>query len=187
MTSRAKSYKPSRSEIVIAVIGLFGVLTTAFLSNWDKLFPKQNTVHAEYSGYRPTGNFETELRYFFEVSGLRVVMETQEQQLLQNTRNNLIAQNPKDAEEINRLIEDVSKDAPKTEDIIKLFVPIYQKHLTIAEIQELNKFYSTDVMQRMAQKLPLIAQDGAQIQAKLLTDMQQRFRDRANRELTKQE
>ena len=186
MTSGARSYKPTRPEIVIAVIGLFGVLTTAFLSNWDKLFPKQNTVQAEYSGYRPTGNFETELRYYFEVSGSRAGMETQQQQYLQAARNNLIEQNPKDAEEINRLIEDVSKETPKVEDIIKLFVPIYQKHMTIAEIQELNKFYSTDVMQRMVQKMPLIAQDAAQIQAKLLSEQQQRFRDRADRERTPQ-
>ena len=76
MTSAATERKPSkRGEIIIAIIGLVGVLVTGILSNWDKVFPKQNLVQATYSGYRPTGNFETELRYYFDVSGTRQALD----------------------------------------------------------------------------------------------------------------
>ena len=40
------------NEVLIAVIGLAGILVTALLSNWEKLFPKKNVIKATYSGYR---------------------------------------------------------------------------------------------------------------------------------------
>lgn len=92
-----------RNEIVIAIIGLVGALVTGFLSNWDKVFPKQNTFQATYSGYRPTGDFETELRYYFEVSGTRAALESTQRQLVQNAKISLLSEYPKDAEQINKI------------------------------------------------------------------------------------
>ena len=54
-------------------------------------------------------------------------------------------------------------------------MPVYQKHFSLTEIQESNKFYSTDVMQGMVKKTPLVAQDAAPIQTKILNDCMERL------------
>ena len=70
-----------KTEIVIAVIGLIGVIATGVLSNWEKIFAKGEVLTATYEGYSPTGNFETEFRYFFEVSGNRAMSEQLQEQI----------------------------------------------------------------------------------------------------------
>lgn len=159
-----------RGEIVVAVIGLIGVVLTGALSNWDKLFPKQNVLQATYSGYRPTGNFETEFRYYFDVSGTRQGLESMQKQLLLNAKNAALAQNPSEAKEIERFFKVVEQEAIKLDEVIREVLPIYQKHFTLAELQELNKFYSTEAMQGMVKKMPLISQDAAPAQLKMLNE-----------------
>jgi len=178
-----ETQKSPRVEIIVAIIGLLGILVTAFLSNWDKVFPKQNIVQATYSGYRPTGNFETEFRYYFEVSGTRVMIESMQQQVIQNAKYNLISQYPGEAETINKIFEVAAKESPTLEDMMKDLMPVYQKHFSISEIQELNKFYSTDSMQSMVRKMPLLTHDAAPIQVKILNDYFDRFYNRLNKEL----
>jgi len=165
---------------VTAILGLVGVLVTALLSNWDKLFPKKNIVKAEYTGYRPTGNFENELRYFFDVSGTRAMAESTNEQIIQTQTLNLLSAHPEDAERINREVDAVRKEAIRFDDVIKAILPVYQKHFTLSEIQELNKFYSTDVMQGMANKIPLVAQEVGPIQVQLMSDYFQRLDERLN-------
>jgi hypothetical protein len=175
MTTAAAEPKASRrGEVVIALIGLAGVLTTGVLSNWDKLFPRQNVVQATYSGYRPTGSFETEFRYYFDVSGTRQAIESMQRQLLLNAKNAALAQEPAKAKKIDEMFAVIDKESIKIDDVIREVLPIYQKHFTLAEIQELNKFYSTEVMQTMVKKMPLITQDAAPIQIKMMQDYMQR-------------
>ena len=68
------------NEVLIAIIGLIGNLVTAGLSNWDKIFPENNVIEAQHSGYRPTDNYETELRHYFNVSGTRLVLDNMQKQ-----------------------------------------------------------------------------------------------------------
>jgi hypothetical protein len=164
------------NEIIVAAIGLIGVVTTALLSNWDKLFRK--VVQAPYSGYIPTKNFETELRVFFEISGTRKLLEAQQEQLLQNIRASLLIEQPGEAENINKHVDAVRDEAIKYEEVVKAILPVYQKYYNIGDIQELNKFYSTDIMQNMAAKGPLIAQDLAPIQNKMFGDYLKRLNKR---------
>ncbi len=171
-----------RTEIVIAIIGLVGIFVTAFLSNWDKIVYKQNIVQATYSGYRLTGNYETELRYFFEVSGARATAEFLQQQLVQNARISRLSKNPEDAEQINKLFDAITKEAVTYEDVFRELLPVYQKHLSLNEIQELNKLYSTDIMQDMVKKMPLLTQDAAPIIMRLMNDYFERVGERVNGE-----
>jgi len=180
--SRTSHRQPKRSEIIIAIIGLVGILATGFLSNWDKIFPKDNILRATYS-YRPTGNFETEFRYYLEISGARAMIESMQQQFVQKAKENLLSQNPSDTERINRLFDVATKESPRFEDILRDLLPIYQKYFSLGEIQELNRFYSTDVMQSFVKKLPLLTQDAAPIQVKLMQDYYKRLDDRLNVEL----
>src|SRR5215475_10793484 len=112
-----------RSEVLIAVIGLVGVLATGVLSNWDKLFPKHDVVAATYSGYRPTGDFETEFRYYFDVSGSRLAIESMQRQFLQQMKTNLISQNPSDAEEIGKAFDIIASEGLTVDDVIKAILP----------------------------------------------------------------
>lgn len=172
---------PEHSGVIVtAILGLVGVLATALFSNWDKLFPKKNIVQAQYTGYRPTGNFETELRYFFDVSGARAMMESTQERLIQNQMLNLLSTHPEDAERINKEVDAVRREAMRFDDVIRALLPVYQKYFTLSEIQELNKFYSTDVMQGMATKFPLVAQDAGPIQIQLMNDYFQRLEERLN-------
>jgi hypothetical protein len=164
----------STIDIFIAIIGLVGGVVTAVVSNWDKLFGKGETIQAKTT-YRPTGEFETELRYFLDVSGARKASDSQTRQLIQVEKMNELMKNPENAKEINKLFDVITKEAIRFDDVIIALLPVYQKHFTLAELQELNKFYSTETMQNMIVKLPLIAQDAAPIQVKLISDYYERL------------
>ncbi|MHC4269879.1 MAG: DUF2059 domain-containing protein [Planctomycetota bacterium] len=170
--------KSKRNEITIAIIGLIGIIATGVLSNWDKLFPDQKMIQASYSGYRATGNFETELRYYFEVAGVRSTIENMERQIIENLKVNLTAQHPEEAKEIKEILNIVHEETITVDELIKKQLPVYRKHFTIEELQELNKFYSTEIMQNMVMKIPLIAQDAAPLQVELLQKFQQRYIER---------
>ena len=176
-----------KSEIQIAIIGLVGVLATAIFSNWDKIFPDQNVVQASYSGYRPTANFETELRYFIEVSGTRATIENMQKQLLNSLKIKLLAESPEHAEEIDAVLNTALKESITIEEVLKIMLPVYQEHFTIEEVQELNKFYSTEIMQDMIRKMPLVTQELAPLQAELIQEFQVRFTKRLQETLHRKE
>lgn len=179
MTTAATKQKPSkRGEIIIAIIGMLGVALTGVFSNWDKIFPKQNVVQATYSGYRPTGNFETEFRYYFDVSGSRQGLESMQRQLLINAKNAALTQNPTDAENIEKAFQIIEREAIKLDDVIREILPIYENHFTLVELQELNKFYSTEAMQAMVKKLPLVTQDAAPGQLRMMNEYLERVSSR---------
>ena len=67
------------------------------------------------------------------------------------------------------------EELPKFDSLVETFMPIYVKYYTLAEIQELNKFYSTDIMQQLVKTQPLIMQDAAPLFTKMYMDMQQRL------------
>jgi hypothetical protein len=153
-----------RSQILIALIGLVGVLTTGVLSNWDKLF--SHVVTVSYQGYKPTGDFETELRYFFEITGRRKTGD----RLIEAVRSGLISANPQNAEKINQQLNAASETALTSDETLAATLPIYAKYYTVAEIQELNKFYSTEIMQEYLKREPLLQEESWRVIAKLTSD-----------------
>jgi hypothetical protein len=171
-------FKSKKNEITIAIIGLIGILLTGVLSNWDKIFPDPEVIIVSFSGYRETGNFETELRYYFEVSGVRATMENMQQQLANSFKIELTAQYPENREEIDAVINVALKEAITLDEVIKKLLPVYRKHFTVQEIQELNRFYSTEIMQNMINKMPLLTQEMAPLQVELFQDFERRFETR---------
>ena len=165
--------RSKKSEVTIAVIGLVGVLVTAVLSNWGVIF--HNEIRAGYAGYRATGDFETELRYYMDVSGTRKAIESTQQQLAVNYRMSLISEYPESAEAVDAVVDAVLEEAISVDEVIVALLPAYRNHFTIEELQELNRFYSTEVMQNMVRKLPLLAQEAAPVQAKLMQEYQNRL------------
>lgn len=51
----------------------------------------------------------------------------------------------------------------KAEELIDLIIPIYKKHFTQAEIQQLIAFYKTPIGQKVTATLPIIASESMQI------------------------
>ena len=156
------------------------MIATGALSNWDKLFPRANVVQATYSGYRPTGSIDTEIRYFLEVSGQRQMYDATQQQVLQKVREELLLKYPEDAAATTEELAILEKEAISFDEAVKAILPVYRKHFTLAELQELNKFYSTDAMQAMVKKTPFVAQDLAPVQLKMMSDFLARVEARLN-------
>ena len=59
---------------------------------------------------------------------------------------------------------------PTFDETVAAEVPIYAKYYTVAEIQELNRFYSTEIMQQYLKKEPLVQQETTRAIVKLVTD-----------------
>ena len=81
------------------------------------------------------------------------------------------------------MIDILSEESLSLDDVIKAYMPVYKKYYTIEELQELNKFYSTDLMQSMVKKNPSIAQELAPIQMELLTDHAEKLKKRLTQAL----
>lgn len=171
-------FKSKKNEITIAIIGLIGILITGVLSNWDKIRPDPEVIQVISPGYRATGNFETELRVYFEVSGVRATMENMQQQLANSLKMKLIAQNPENVEKIDAKINILLEEAITLDEAIKKLLPVYRKYFTIQELEELNRFYSTEIMQNMINKMPLLTQEMAPLQVELFQDFERRLKTR---------
>ena len=63
----------SKRELLITLIGLVGMVLTGVFTNWEDTFA--DTITVEYENYIPTGKFETELRYYFDIIGQRETFE----------------------------------------------------------------------------------------------------------------
>jgi hypothetical protein len=168
----------SGNEVTIAIIGLAGVLVTAFLSNWEKMFPKKNEVKVTFSGYHQSNDFETELRYYFLISGARKMLENMTLQLSINQRASLIQEYPEDADGINKIMDASLEEAITVDDVIKNLLPVYKNYFSIEELQEMNKFYSTEIMQNMVKKMPGLTIEAAPVQVELINDFQSRLNTR---------
>jgi Uncharacterized protein conserved in bacteria (DUF2059) len=170
-TERPTHFALRRTEILIAIIGLLGVLATALLSNWDKVFAGKETLVTSYEGYQPTGVFETEFRYFFEVSGTRAATEQMQEHMLSALRLKLLKEHPESASKTEEMLQAVRESAPSFDEVRERFLPIYRKHFSVDELQELNRFYSTEIMRKMIGKLPLLTQESAAIQMELMQEL----------------
>lgn len=150
-----------RNEILIAAIGLVGVLATAVFSNWDKIFPPDDVVKAKFSGYQPTGDPQVELRYFTEITGMRDMLKQTQSGMLDHFRKQAESQAGADPEFVAKSFKIVEEEmATQYDEIMNVYVPIASKHLSVGEVQELNKFYSTPLMRDLiSRKMPLINQE----------------------------
>jgi hypothetical protein len=158
-----------RNEITIALLGLVGIIAVAVVSNWDKMFPKTGVIQAVYSRYKPTGNFETELRYYLEVSGAPKLSAAHEE-LMTQYENILIAQHPGDWNQIHNALAKAEEQTGRDWD--QLALPIYEKYYTIEELQELNKLYSTKIVRKMVKKSRLISQELSLIRGEQFQELQ---------------
>jgi hypothetical protein len=68
---------------------------------------------------------------------------------------------------IDEMIDDIDKDYPM-DAILKDMVPIYQRHLTKSDSDQLIAFYSSPVGQRMLRELPAVTSEAMQVSSSYL-------------------
>ena len=67
----------------------------------------------------------------------------------------------KQLEALNGIVDDMMADMPLNE-LIEAMVPIYQRHLTKSDLEELIRFYSSPVGQKLLREQPQMMQEGMQ-------------------------
>jgi hypothetical protein len=75
---------------------------------------------------------------------------------------------------------DFEKEFSKTsiDDLVDLLIPVYQKHMTIADLQKIIEFYQTPVGKKYAEKTPMIMQESMQVGQQWGMDMGQKFQEK---------
>lgn len=139
---------PRRSEIIIAAIGLVGVIVTALASNWDKISSAGgNTSNAPIA----SDDINVQLRYYVDSNGLRAAMESLEKARAERLR----IQYKADPDTVNCMLD---MGLP-TSQLVDIAVNALKGHFTLEEIKELNRISASPIMKRLAEKQPAISLD----------------------------
>lgn len=145
-----KDRKSSKSAIIIAVITAVSGVAVGIIGNLDKI---SDLFKEEISGgYAPTRDFETEYRYFHEVSGGRRNSE----KLREFARNRWLSELSNDDkisdEELKKLTVAYDRITLSVEDQLKIIIPIMRRFYSIDELVKLNELYSTVEMRRFVER-----------------------------------
>lgn len=139
-----------RNEIIIALIGLLGVIFTAVISNYDKLSDGNPKTKNKFP-YENVEDVDLQMRYFIEVSGLRDGL---------NEMNRIAAEKYRlkygaTEEEINCILD----NRIQNEQVIELFIGAHKNHISLRQIKELNRLHSSEIMKSYNKASPLIVRD----------------------------
>jgi hypothetical protein len=106
----------------------------------------------------------------------QIMMQGAEQQLREKVPN----PTPQQIEAFRGIFDEIV-DAPLDE-MVDAIIPIYQRHFTTADIEELIRFYSSRVGQKMLREQPQLVKEsmqaGAAIQEKRMDEMMIKVRER---------
>ena len=91
---------------------------------------------------------------------------------------------PKQLEALNGMVYDMMADMPLDE-MIEAMVPIYRRHLSKSDVDEVIRFYSSAVGQKLLREQPQMIQEGMQaggeIQQKRMDQMMAKIRERTEK------
>jgi hypothetical protein len=91
---------------------------------------------------------------------------------------------PKQLEALNGMVDDMMADMPLNE-LIEAMVPIYRRHLNKSDVDEVIRFYSSTVGQKLLREQPQMIQEGMQagveIQQKRMDQMMAKIRARTEK------
>ena len=104
-----------------------------------------------------TSDYEVTLRKMFEVSGSQEAYKSAIIQMF-----TMFKQNANVPQEVWAEMEKEFL-ATSMDELVKMLTPVYEKHLTKADLQKLIDFYKTPVGIKFAQKTPLIMQESMQV------------------------
>lgn len=138
----------TRNEIIIAVIGLVGVISTGVFSNWDKLFSPSRTASTSPV---VSDDINVQVRYLVETSGFRDAMEALEKQRAERYRLEFKA----DKDTVDCMLD---MSIP-TNQLVDIAVAAIRKHYTLEEVKELNRINAMPAMVSAASKQAAISLD----------------------------
>lgn len=101
--------------------------------------------------YVPTDDIETELRHHVEITGVRDALQAMKARLERKYREHY-----KLADDEVACVLDTSFFG---NDYIEIIIEAHKKHMTLQEVQELNRFFSSGVMAKYKEKQTAIVQD----------------------------
>ena len=136
-------------EITVAVIAGVAVLGAALISNFDKL-SQSNAKKSEIS-YVPSNDIDLEIRHHLDLIGVPDLTNQMKQHLAQRYREKFHLKDTEIA-----CILDTSFFASE---FTEVFVAASKKYLSLQDVQELNKFYSSPVMKHYLQQQSAIARE----------------------------
>jgi hypothetical protein len=91
---------------------------------------------------------------------------------------------PKQLEALNGMVDDMMADMPLDE-MVEAMVPIYRRHLNKSDVDEVIRFYSSAVGQKLLREQPQMIQEGmragVEIQQKRMDQMMARIRERTEK------
>jgi uncharacterized protein len=91
---------------------------------------------------------------------------------------------PKQLEALNGMVDDMMADMPLDE-MVEAMVPIYRRHLSRTDVDEIIRFYSGAVGQKLLREQPQMIQEGMQagveIQQKRMDQMMAKIRERTQK------
>ena len=91
---------------------------------------------------------------------------------------------PKQLEALNGMVDDMMADMPLDE-MVEAMVPIYRRHLSRTDVDEIIRFYSSTVGQKLLREQPQMIQEGMQagmeIQQKRMDQMLAKIRERTEK------
>jgi hypothetical protein len=114
---------------------------------------------------------------------MKSVSQTMSKQMRQVTTEMLKKQSnvtPEMEERVNKMTDDLIKNMP-IDEMLDAMIPVYQKHFTKGNIDDLVAFYSTPTGQKLIKELPAITAEAMQavipISQKLMATAVQRAQD----------
>ena len=97
---------------------------------------------------------------------------------------------PKQLEALNGMVDDMMADMPLDE-MVEAMVPIYRRHLSRTDVDEIIRFYSSAVGQKLLREQPQMIQEGMQagmeIQQKRMDQMMAKIRERTEKMVEEEE
>ncbi|HET8888159.1 MAG TPA: DUF2059 domain-containing protein [Candidatus Angelobacter sp.] len=108
----------------------------------------------------------------------------------QSFRDRVPNPTPKQLEALNGMVDDMMADMPLDE-MVEAIVPIYRRHLSKTDVDEIIRFYSSAVGQKLLREQPQMIQEGMQagmeIQQKRMDQMMAKIRERTERMAAEEE
>src|ERR1051325_3059120 len=97
---------------------------------------------------------------------------------------------PQQLQALNGMVDDIMADLP-IDEMVEAMVPIYQRHFTRSDIEEVIRFYSSAVGQKLLREQPQMIQEGmqagAQLQQQRMGQGMEKIRERTEKMAEEQE
>jgi hypothetical protein len=121
---------------------------------------------------------------------MRTVMDLVMQQTRATTREELRKRNPKITSQQLARAESIAEEAIKDfpiEAMLDDVVPVYQKHLTKADVDAMTSFYSSATGQKLLREMPAMTSESMQVAYARMQKQMDSMKDRIDKQLQQEQ